>query len=104
MSRKALTYLLLLLVLSASPANAWAAVAVPSPGGALPAEDDEPIPAVRQQQAKRSRVGDAPLPGERHLTVAGGLATARASAGPAESTPPRPGGSRLLYLLMSLRR
>ena len=104
MSRKALTYLLLLLVLSASPASGWAPVVVPSPGGALPAEDDDPIPALRQQQAKRSRPEDAPLSGERHLKVAGGLATGRASAGPAESTPPRPGGSRLLYLLMSLQR
>src|SRR4051794_25808738 len=104
MSRKALTYLLLLLVLSASPANAWAAVVVPSPGGALPAEGDEPIPAVRQQQAKRSRGGDAPRPGERHLKATGGLATARASAGPAEGTPPGPAGSRLLSLLMSLQR
>jgi hypothetical protein len=104
MSRKALTYLLLLLVLSASPANAWAAVAVASAAGVVPAEDDEPIPAVRQQQAKRSRAGDAPLPGERRLEVAGGLATARASARPAEGTPPGPAGSRLLYLLMSLQR
>jgi hypothetical protein len=101
---KRFAYCLVLLLLSASTDVAWAAPAVQPSDGPLAGDSDEYLPAVRQQQPKRSHPTDKPVPGGPSAETVGRPAISLLSSGPALSRPSVLAGPALLYVLMSLRR
>jgi hypothetical protein len=103
MRLKRFPYLLIVLLLSASFDDTWAAATADTRDDVQSSEDDEYPPASRHTQAGRKRLEDLPSPAAPHSRPAG-----RSPADPSPrhptATPPAPSGPPLLYVLMSLQR
>ena len=103
MKLKGITYLLVLLLSTASLDDGWAC-ATPDPvDDVLAAQDNEYLAPGWQHPKGPSHEGDPPLPGG-PSNGAGGHAAAPARATPLEGRPGAPSGPALLYLFMSLQR